>query len=67
MPFDALARDRFILGSVDDVIQQIEAHRDRLGVNHFIFRIWWPGMEASHAYRVLELMGAQVIPHFHQS
>ena len=64
VPFEALAHDRFILGSVDDVIQQIETHRDRLGVNHFIFRIWWPGMEAYHAYRVLELMGTHVIPHF---
>ena len=64
VPFEALAHDRFILGSVDDVIHQIETHRDRLGVNHFIFRIWWPGMEAYHAYRVLELMGTHVIPHF---
>ena len=67
VPFEALAHDRFILGSVDDVIQQIEAHRERLGVNHFIFRIWWPGMEAYHAYRVLELMGTHVIPHFRNS
>ncbi len=67
VPFEALARDRFILGNRDDVIQQVEAHRDRLGINHFIFRIWWPGMEAYHAYRVLELMGAHVIPYFRGS
>jgi alkanesulfonate monooxygenase SsuD/methylene tetrahydromethanopterin reductase-like flavin-dependent oxidoreductase (luciferase family) len=62
--FAELAKDRFILGSVADVIQQIEAHRHRLGVNHFIFRIWWPGMEAYHAYRVVEMMGTHIIPHF---
>ena len=64
VPFEDLAKDRFILGSVEDVIQQIKEHQRRLGVNHFVFRIWWPGMEAYHAYRVIELMGTQVIPHF---
>jgi len=49
---------------VEDVIQQIEEHNHRLGINHFIFRIWWPGMEAYHAYRVIELMGEHVIPRF---
>jgi len=62
--FEALAQDRFILGSVEDVIQQLEEHHRRLGINHFIFRIWWPGMEACHAYRVIELMGERVIPSF---
>jgi alkanesulfonate monooxygenase SsuD/methylene tetrahydromethanopterin reductase-like flavin-dependent oxidoreductase (luciferase family) len=64
VPFAALARDRFILGSMEDVIQQIEDHQRRLGVNHFLFRIWWPGMEVYHAYRVVELMGQHVIPYF---
>jgi alkanesulfonate monooxygenase SsuD/methylene tetrahydromethanopterin reductase-like flavin-dependent oxidoreductase (luciferase family) len=64
VPFEDLAKDRFILGSVDDVIEQIEEHQRRLGINHFIFRIWWPGMEAYHAYRVAEMMGTHVIPHF---
>jgi alkanesulfonate monooxygenase SsuD/methylene tetrahydromethanopterin reductase-like flavin-dependent oxidoreductase (luciferase family) len=64
VPFEDLARDRFILGSVEEVIQQLEEHQRRLGANHFIFRIWWPGMEAYHAYRVVELMGEHVLPHF---
>jgi alkanesulfonate monooxygenase SsuD/methylene tetrahydromethanopterin reductase-like flavin-dependent oxidoreductase (luciferase family) len=64
VPFEDLARDRFILGSVEDVTQQIEEHHRRLGITHFIFRIWWPGMEAYHAYRVVELMGEHVIPRF---
>jgi len=67
VPFEDLARDRFILGSVEDVIQQLEEHYRRLGINHFIFRIWWPGMEAYHAYRVIELMGTHVIPHFQKN
>ena len=63
-PFERLAYDRFMLGSVEEVIQQIEEHHRRLEANHFIFRIWWPGMEASHAYKVVELMGKYVIPFF---
>ena len=66
VPFEDLARDRFILGSAEDVIQQIEEHQRRLGANYFIFRIWWPGMEAYHAYRVVELMGEHVIPYFNK-
>ena len=64
MPFDDLARDRFMLGGVEEVIQQIKEHRQRLGVDHFIFRVWRPGMEARQAYRVVELMGEYVLPHF---
>ncbi len=64
IPFERLAADRFILGSVDDVIQQIDDHHRRLGADHFVFRIWWPGMAAHHAYRVVETLGARVIPHF---
>ena len=64
VPFDELARDRFILGSAEEVIQQIEDHHHRLGANHFMFRTWWPGMDARHAYRSIELMGHKVLPYF---
>lgn len=67
VPFAQLAKDRFILGNVDDVIPQIKEHHRRLGANHFIFRIWWPGMEAYHAYRVVEMLGTEVIPYFRKS
>jgi glycosyltransferase involved in cell wall biosynthesis len=33
VPFEDLAKDRFILGSVEDVIQQIEKHHHQLGIN----------------------------------
>ncbi len=65
--FDELAKDRFILGSVEEVVEQIDAQHRRLGVDHFIFRIWWPGMPVEHAYRVVELLGAHVLPKFRSS
>ena len=62
--FDALARDRFVLGNADDVIQQIEARISRLDSNYFLFRVGWPGMENWKVLRVLELMGERVLPYF---
>ena len=64
IPFEELARDRFILGSSEEVIQQIEDHHRRVGANHFMFRIWYPGMDARMAMRVVEQMGDSVIPYF---
>jgi alkanesulfonate monooxygenase SsuD/methylene tetrahydromethanopterin reductase-like flavin-dependent oxidoreductase (luciferase family) len=64
--FDELARGRFILGSPDDVIAQLEDRIARLDANYFIFRAGWPGMEAWKVMKVLELMGQDVLPHFHR-
>ena len=64
--FDELAKDRFILGSPDDVIQQLEDRIARLDANYFIFRAGWPGMEMWKILKVVELMGSHVLPHFHK-
>ena len=64
--FDELARDRFILGSPEDVIEQLEDRIRRLDANYFIFRAGWPGMEIWKVLKVLELMGSEVLPYFHQ-
>jgi alkanesulfonate monooxygenase SsuD/methylene tetrahydromethanopterin reductase-like flavin-dependent oxidoreductase (luciferase family) len=61
--FDDLARDRFILGTPDEVIEQIEERVRRLQSNYFIFRVGWPGMESAKILRVIELMGQRVLPH----
>ncbi len=63
--FDALARDRFILGTPDEVIEQIEERVRRLQSNYLIFRMGWPGMEPAKILRVIEMMGQKVLPHFH--
>src|SRR5665213_2383147 len=64
--FDELARDRFILGSPDDVIEQLEDRIARVDANYFIFRAGWPGMEMWKILKVVELMGEKVLPHFHR-
>jgi len=63
--FDDLARDRFILGTPDEVIEEIEERVRRLDSNYLIFRMGWPGMEPAKILRVIEMMGQQVLPHFH--
>jgi len=64
--FDELAKDRFILSSPDDVIQQLEDRIQRLDANYFIFRAGWPGMEIWKTLKTVELMGSHVLPHFHK-
>lgn len=66
VPFEDLARDRFILGDPDEVIAQIEERVNRLESNYLIFRMGWPGMEAAKVLRVIQVMGERVLPHFHQ-
>jgi alkanesulfonate monooxygenase SsuD/methylene tetrahydromethanopterin reductase-like flavin-dependent oxidoreductase (luciferase family) len=64
--FADLARDRFILGTPDAAIEQIEDRIRRLDPNYFIFRLSWPGMEAAKVMRVIETVGSGVLPHFHR-
>jgi alkanesulfonate monooxygenase SsuD/methylene tetrahydromethanopterin reductase-like flavin-dependent oxidoreductase (luciferase family) len=62
--FERLARDRFVLGTPAEVIEELERRIERLGSNFFIFRAGWPGMESHKVMRAIEMMGAHVIPHF---
>jgi alkanesulfonate monooxygenase SsuD/methylene tetrahydromethanopterin reductase-like flavin-dependent oxidoreductase (luciferase family) len=62
IPYSDLARDRFLMGSPDDVAQEMLRYRDELGVNHLIFRMQWPGIEQEKVLRQIDLMGREVIP-----
>ena len=57
-------RSRYIVGDPDDCIEQLAAHRDRLRVNHFIFRIACPGGGRNAMIEKIELIGRHVIRHF---
>jgi alkanesulfonate monooxygenase SsuD/methylene tetrahydromethanopterin reductase-like flavin-dependent oxidoreductase (luciferase family) len=65
VPFEELARDRFILGTPDEVIEQIEERVTRIESNYFLFRVGWPGMEAAKVMRVIDMMGKDVLPRLH--
>ena len=62
VPYQDLAKDRFLLGSPDDVVEEINRYGEGLGVNYMIFRMQWPGMDQKQALRQIEIMGRDVIP-----
>ncbi len=62
VPYQELARDRFLLGSPADVAGEIRRYEQELGVNYLIFRMNWPGMSQEQTLRQIELMGQEVIP-----
>ena len=43
--FDDFARDRFIIGDKESVKDEIIRYTELLGVDHFIMRSQWPGLE----------------------
>ncbi|HEX2437290.1 MAG TPA: LLM class flavin-dependent oxidoreductase [Methylomirabilota bacterium] len=61
VPFDDLARDRFIVGTAEECRTDIERHARALGVNHFIFRVQWPGMPQEDALRQISQLGREVV------
>ncbi len=64
LAFEALARDRFVIGDPVKIREEISRYRDRLGVTTMTFRLQWPGMEQSKVLRSIRLLGEQVFPHF---
>jgi alkanesulfonate monooxygenase SsuD/methylene tetrahydromethanopterin reductase-like flavin-dependent oxidoreductase (luciferase family) len=62
--FEKLAQDRFLLGSAEDVVEQLEERVRRLASNYVVLRVSWPGMEHAKVLRVIERLGAHVLPYF---
>jgi alkanesulfonate monooxygenase SsuD/methylene tetrahydromethanopterin reductase-like flavin-dependent oxidoreductase (luciferase family) len=62
LPFDELADDRFVIGDPEMCAQELVRHHDELGVNHFIFRVQWPGMHQAAVRSSLELFAYEVAP-----
>ena len=63
MPFEELARDRFLIGSPETVIKEIEKLLD-LGFNHIIFFYQTAGLGGEQALNCLRLLGERVLPAF---
>lgn len=69
-PGDTLRREweeltgggRFVLGSPATCAAQISEHVDRLGVDHLICRVQWPGMPQEAVLRSLRLLAEAVLP-----
>lgn len=64
--FDDLIRDRFLLGSPDEVAEQMLALHKATGVNHLIMSVQWPGMPQSMVLDALHMLAAEVFPRVRQ-
>jgi alkanesulfonate monooxygenase SsuD/methylene tetrahydromethanopterin reductase-like flavin-dependent oxidoreductase (luciferase family) len=62
LAFEELVRDRFIVGDPDDCTRELQRYVDALGVNCFILRIQWPGMEQAKVLRTIKLLAERVMP-----
>ena len=60
--FDELERDRFLIGSPDDVAEQIVTYRDRLGVTMICVCMHWVGMPQAQALDAMQLFADEVMP-----
>jgi alkanesulfonate monooxygenase SsuD/methylene tetrahydromethanopterin reductase-like flavin-dependent oxidoreductase (luciferase family) len=64
--FDELIRDRFLLGSPDEVAGQILRLHQQTGINHLIMSVQWPGMPQSLALDELHMLAEEVFPRVRQ-
>jgi alkanesulfonate monooxygenase SsuD/methylene tetrahydromethanopterin reductase-like flavin-dependent oxidoreductase (luciferase family) len=56
-PFEEFVKDRFIIGDKAFVKDEIQRYHALLGVNHFIMRVQWPGLEQARALQTISALG----------
>jgi alkanesulfonate monooxygenase SsuD/methylene tetrahydromethanopterin reductase-like flavin-dependent oxidoreductase (luciferase family) len=56
-PFEEFVKDRFIIGDKAFVKEEIQRYHALLGVNHFIMRVQWPGLEQEKALNTISALG----------
>jgi alkanesulfonate monooxygenase SsuD/methylene tetrahydromethanopterin reductase-like flavin-dependent oxidoreductase (luciferase family) len=64
--FAELIRDRFLLGSPDEVAEQILTLHRATGINHLIMSVQWPGMPQSLVLDELHMLAEEVFPKVRQ-
>ncbi len=64
--FEDLARDRFLVGSADEVAEQMIALACATGVNHIVMSVQWSGMPQSLALETLQRLAEDVFPRVRQ-
>lgn len=65
-PFEDLLEDRFFIGSPDDVAEQIIKFNKRVGMNHVVMSMHWPGLEVARSMEAMELLAEEVFPRVRQ-
>lgn len=62
--FEAIARDRFLVGSPDTVVEKLQHFVDTFGVDHLICRLYFPGIPHAFIMEELKLLAHEVMPAF---
>jgi alkanesulfonate monooxygenase SsuD/methylene tetrahydromethanopterin reductase-like flavin-dependent oxidoreductase (luciferase family) len=62
LDFEELIRDRFLLGSPNEVAEQMLFLSREFGVNQLIMSIQWPGMPQSLVLETMEILAKEVLP-----
>ena len=60
--FDELLRDRFVLGSPDEVADAMLRLHRATGINHLIMSVQWPGMPQNLVLDELQMLAEEVFP-----
>ena len=62
LDFDDLKNERLIVGSPEEVAEQVLSYRQEFGVEFMNFTVYWPGMDPQVALETIRLFGEKVIP-----
>jgi alkanesulfonate monooxygenase SsuD/methylene tetrahydromethanopterin reductase-like flavin-dependent oxidoreductase (luciferase family) len=60
--FDELKRERLIVGSPEDVAEQVLDYHREFGAEFMWFTVYWPGMDPAWSLETIRLFGEQIIP-----
>jgi probable F420-dependent oxidoreductase len=60
--FEELRRERLLVGSPDEVAEQVLAYRREFGAEFMWFTTYWPGMDIGQSIETIRLFGERVIP-----
>lgn len=63
-PWDQLKSERFIVGSPDDVIEEIARYEEAFDPDSFGMRMQYLGMDFDDVHASIELLGEEVLPSF---
>jgi alkanesulfonate monooxygenase SsuD/methylene tetrahydromethanopterin reductase-like flavin-dependent oxidoreductase (luciferase family) len=61
-PFEALLRDRFVLGSPEECYEQLRPSWEQLGATEMFFRTHWSGMPLASALASMRLISDELLP-----
>jgi alkanesulfonate monooxygenase SsuD/methylene tetrahydromethanopterin reductase-like flavin-dependent oxidoreductase (luciferase family) len=60
--FEELTRDRFMLGSPEEVAAQLLRLHEQTGANHFILSLQQPGMPQPQVLEAMRMLAGEVMP-----